>query len=94
MINLKNNYKLISIHEHEIEISYLEKKLSKHRENDCMIYQFLKKKEELKVSNEIDLLIKCRQSNCDIEFNKYTIVLCQSTRLCAKRIQGTLQRST
>ena len=34
MINLKNNYKLISIHEHEIEISYLEKKLSKHREND------------------------------------------------------------
>ena len=74
MINLKNNYKLISIHEHEIEISYLEKKLSKHRENDCMNYQFLKKKEELKVSNEINLLIKCRQSNCDIEFNQYAIV--------------------
>lgn len=74
MINLKTNYKLVSIHEHEIEISYLEKKLNKHRENDCMIYQFLKKKEELKVSNEINLLIKCRQSNCDLEFNQYAIV--------------------
>ena len=74
MINLKTNYKLVSIHEHEIEISYLEKKLNKHRENDCMIYQFLKKKEELKVSNEINLLIKCRQNNCDIEFNQYAIV--------------------